>query len=410
MEKGFEPSSEYLEGMANAKILVIGAGGLGCELLKCLALSGFLSIHVIDMDTIDLSNLNRQFLYRHKDVGKSKAEVAADFINKRVKGAKVVAHHKMIQDYGPDFYSQFMMVVCGVDSINARKWINGMLLDMVECDGEGNVDECSCVPLIDGGTEGFKGCCRVVWPGRTACVHCTLGYYPPAVNFPMCTIAHTPRQPEHCIEYVKIFTWPKEQPFGDVPIDGDSPDHIKWIMERSVERAEEFSIDPPDYRLTQGVVKRIIPAVASTNACIAALCVTEVIKVATQRAPVLNNYLNFNDLDGCYTMTVESEKLENCAACGNERKMMKFSRNSKLRDVVEYLKNSDDLQLKAPSIILQGSKRKTLYMAKGPLEEHTRPNLTKTLRELEVKSQDVLTVTDTSSPRAILFTLQLTDD
>eukprot|EP00759_Apiculatamorpha_spiralis_P056559 PhF_6_TR8257/c0_g6_i4/m.12558/K10686/UBE1C, UBA3; ubiquitin-activating enzyme E1 C len=109
LTQNFEPSW--------TRILVIGAGGLGCELLKCLALSGFVNLDVIDMDTIDLSNLNRQFLFRESDIGKSKAEVASAFVRQRCPWMNITAHHGNIKHKDDDFYRQFQVIVLGLDSI-----------------------------------------------------------------------------------------------------------------------------------------------------------------------------------------------------------------------------------------------------------------------------------------------------
>ncbi|VDP92998.1 unnamed protein product [Echinostoma caproni] len=127
----FQPSDELLQMLQeHVKILIVGAGGLGCELLKDLALMGFTNIDVIDMDTIDVSNLNRQFLFRPHDVGKPKAEVAARYIMQRVPSCKVNPHFKKLQDFSEDFYRQFNVVVCGLDSVDARRWINALLVNV----------------------------------------------------------------------------------------------------------------------------------------------------------------------------------------------------------------------------------------------------------------------------------------
>ncbi|KAI2463616.1 hypothetical protein F4781DRAFT_115301 [Annulohypoxylon bovei var. microspora] len=384
-----EISEEALAALDQAKILVIGAGGLGCEILKNLALSGFKDIHVIDMDTIDISNLNRQFLFRKDDVGKFKAEVAAKFVENRVKGVKITPHNCRIQEFDDDFYMQFQIVVCGLDSIEARRWINATLVNMVDME-----DQDSLKPLIDGGTEGFKGQTRVVLPTITPCIECQLDLYTPRAAVPLCTLATIPRQPEHCIEWAHIIAWDQEKPFPS--LDKDDPEHITWLFQKSLTRAQEFGISGVTYSLTQGVVKNIIPAIASTNAVIAASCCNEALKLATTAAPCLGlqpeSYMMYSGDDSIYTNTFKYEKKEDCAVCGDLSKPLTVDPAWTLRELLDSFATKADLQLKKPSIRAEG---KTLYMQFPPsIEEQTRPNLDKTLREglgLDVNHEVVIT-------------------
>jgi len=381
-----DPVKKFLR--EECKILVIGAGGLGCEILANLALSGFKDIHVIDMDTIDISNLNRQFLFRSKDVGKSKALCAAEFIMKRVPGVKVTPYHGKIQDKDGEYYLQFTIIICGLDSVEARRWMSATLVNLVD---DGDMDNVR--PLIDGGTEGFRGQSRVILPSITSCYECSLDMLNKPTAFPICTIANTPRLPEHCIEWASVLEWPKVH--GSKKMDTDDPEHIGWLYQVASARAREFKIEGVTWSLTQGVVKNIIPAIASTNAIIAASCCNEALKIATTCAPYLENYMMYIGTDAVYTYTFEHEKRANCPVCGGETMEVQVKPDWTLERLIEWLVEKQDIQIKKPSLSSPG---KQLYLQAPPqLEEATRPNLQKKLCDLLEPGAQVV-VTSTTLP------------
>ncbi|KAJ5329909.1 Molybdenum cofactor biosynthesis MoeB [Penicillium brevicompactum] len=374
------PGPETIQSLESSKILVIGAGGLGCEILKNLALSGFKDIHVIDMDTIDISNLNRQFLFRQADIGKPKAEVAAAFVQKRVKGVTITPYVGKIQDKDEDYYMQFKIIICGLDSIEARRWINATLISMVDME-----DPDSLKPLVDGGTEGFKGQARVILPTLSSCIECQLDMHAPRPAVPLCTIATIPRQPQHCIEWAHQIAWQEKR--KDDTFDSDDMEHISWIYNAAYERAQQFHIHGVTFQMTQGVVKNIIPAIASTNAVIAASTTSEVLKIASSSNPYLDNYMMYAGEEGVYTYTFEAEKKPDCPVCGNLARKMNVDPNMTLGEFIESLGERAESQLKKPSM---RTEEKTLYQRFPPqLEEMTRPHLKLKLSELIEDGQEI---------------------
>jgi NEDD8-activating enzyme E1 len=395
----FIPGEDVISFLESARVLVIGAGGLGCEILKNLALSGFKDIHVIDMDTIDVSNLNRQFLFRESDVGKSKAEVAASFVENRVPSVKITPYNGKIQDKDEDYYMQFKLIICGLDSIEARRWINSTLISMVDM-----TQPESLKPLIDGGTEGFKGQSRLILPTVSSCIECQLGMHAPRAAIPLCTLATIPRQPEHCIEWAHLIAWPQQHPANE-PLDPDNPLHLSWLHTTALTRAAQFSIPGLTYALTQGVVKNIIPAIASTNAIIAAACCNEALKLATSARPYLDNYWLYtgdSDTAGLYSYTFAAERKPDCPVCGTRAQTMLIDPDMTLAEFVAGLAERAEAQLKRPS--LRTEARSLYYQAPRQLEEQTRGNLERRMGELVADGEEVA-VSDLAFPIDFRFKL-----
>ncbi|KOS41945.1 hypothetical protein ACN38_g7166 [Penicillium nordicum] len=215
--------------LKESRVLLVGAGGIGCELLKNLVLTGFGEIHIIDLDTIDLSNLNRQFLFRHEHIKKSKALVAKEVAQKFRSDAKLEAYHANIMDtqFNVSWFESFNVVFNALDNIAARRHVNKMCLT-------------ANVPLIESGTTGFNGQVQVIQKSQTECYDCTPKQTPK--SFPVCTIRSNPSQPIHCIVWAKSFLLPEL--FGDSEDEApevdntENPDNANEIADLRKEELE----------------------------------------------------------------------------------------------------------------------------------------------------------------------------
>ncbi|KAK3203694.1 hypothetical protein GRF29_106g342676 [Pseudopithomyces chartarum] len=193
-----------------ARVLMVGAGGIGCELLKNLVLSGFGEIHIVDLDTIDLSNLNRQFLFRTEHIKKSKALVAKESAGRFNPNVKIEAYHDNIKDpkFNVAWFKTFEIVFNALDNLEARRHVNKMCL-------------AADVPLVESGTTGFNGQVQVIQKGKSQCYDCTPKDAPK--SFPVCTIRSTPSQPIHCIVWAKSYLF--TEIFGTSEDDAPELDH-----------------------------------------------------------------------------------------------------------------------------------------------------------------------------------------
>lgn len=91
---------------------------------------------------------------------------------------------------------------------------------------------------------------------------------------------------------------------------------MNWLYETALARAQEFHIEGVTLKKTQGVIKNIIPAIASTNALASAVAVNEALKLATDAAPYLNNQMSYNGAEGAFVGVQRFDKVPECTVCG----------------------------------------------------------------------------------------------
>ena len=169
--------------------MLIGAGGIGCELIKDLALLRIGEVTIVDLDTIDVSNLNRQFLFRREHVGKPKAQIAAEAAQKLNPSMKVSFLCDNVKNFNHTVIASFDVVLSALDNIDARRHLNRVCLTAGR-------------PLIEAGSTGYIGQSRIIIKDVSECYECQKKEAPKV--FPVCTIRSAPSTPIHCIQWAKL--------------------------------------------------------------------------------------------------------------------------------------------------------------------------------------------------------------
>lgn len=220
--------AEFQEKLSNIKEFLVGAGAIGCEMLKNWAMIGLGTgpegqITITDMDSIEKSNLNRQFLFRPKDVGQMKSDCAARAVlamNPDLEGHIVSLKDRVSPDtehiFNEDFWKKLDGVTNALDNVEARTYVDQRCLFFHK-------------PLLESGTLGTKGNTQVVLPRITESY--ASSHDPPEQSFPMCTLRSFPNKIDHTIAWAReLFETSFVKPAETVNLYLTKPNYIKSVL------------------------------------------------------------------------------------------------------------------------------------------------------------------------------------
>jgi adenylyltransferase/sulfurtransferase len=160
--------------LKRARVLVIGAGGLGAPVLQYLAAAGVGTLGIVDFDVVDESNLQRQIIHGVSDIGKPKAESARDSIREINPYVEVVLHQERLDsDNALDIFRPYDLIIDGTDNFATRYLVN---------------DACVLLgkPYVWGSIYRFDGQASVFWAEYGPCYRCLYPEPPPPGMVPSC--------------------------------------------------------------------------------------------------------------------------------------------------------------------------------------------------------------------------------
>ncbi len=341
--------------------LIAGVGGIGCEVAKNLALIGFGNLILVDNDSIEFSNLNRQLLFTENHIGKAKAEIAAHAIKRFNPDVNISFYTDRIQKTPMRIFEETDIIVGCFDNFLARVYLNEMAVINKK-------------PLIDGASEGFFAQMTVYLPEQTACLGC-FNPLPPdetlVLDIP-CTLVGKPRRREHC-GWIALYRF--NQSFNRMPSESD--EDIEHLYLQVKEISSEHGFDP----LSRYEIKELLlshtPSVINVNAVIAGLMCSEIIKSlylfkskeGNQRFQrELNNLLShdrfqiphwtiYSALTGT-TINYEREIDPNCLTCSKTNHNfyeMTIKKTDVISDIVEEIKRTLDFKKDTSIVLFRGT-------------------------------------------------------
>lgn len=215
-------------------LFLVGAGAIGCEMLKNWAMMGVATgqnsvIHITDMDTIEKSNLNRQFLFRSKDVQQAKSSVAARAIQEMNPDVNVKSYVARVgteseAQFNDDFFESLSGVCTALDNVEARLYMDQRCLFYG-------------LPMLESGTLGTKGNTQIVVPHKTENYGASRD--PPEKSIPICTLKNFPNAIEHTLQWARDWF---EGEFFQAPSDAnkylEGPAFIKQLNEQQNTKLE----------------------------------------------------------------------------------------------------------------------------------------------------------------------------